>query len=213
MQISVGGAVHALRVLADARLIRPVRPDELVRLARIPMRWGFTPAAGIAASALRYPGEPAVIDPAGVLTFAELHERSSALADGLVATGVLPGDRLGLLCRNNRAFVETTLAASKLGVRLVLLNTNFAAPQLRDVVEREGVTTIVYDEEFAPVVIAAELPGCRRISAGADPRAGKVVTLDALVTHGDPDNVAPPPKAGGGVVLLTSGTTGRPKGA
>ncbi|MFN2624631.1 MAG: AMP-binding protein, partial [Mycobacteriales bacterium] len=37
--------------------------------------------------------------------------------------------------------------------------------------------------------------------------------LDALVTHGDPDNVAPPPKAGGGVVLLTSGTTGRPKGA
>ncbi len=70
------------------------------------MRWGFTPAAGYATAAARYPDDPAIIDEHGTVTFAELDRRTSAIARGLQEAGVGEGDRVALLCRNHRGFVE-----------------------------------------------------------------------------------------------------------
>ena len=65
------------------------------------------------------------------------------------------------MCRNHRGFVQAAAAASRLGCDLVPLNSDFAGPQLADVLAREGVTAAVYDQEFEPVFDAAEFGGTR----------------------------------------------------
>jgi len=53
------------------------------------------------------------------------------------------------MCRNHRGFVEALAAANKIGADVLLLNTSFAGPALAEVVNREGVDAVVYDEEFS----------------------------------------------------------------
>jgi acyl-CoA synthetase (AMP-forming)/AMP-acid ligase II len=198
------------RTLFEAGLIAPVRPDRLVRVGRSLLRWGTTSAGAIAVAAARTPDQPAVIDELGTLTYGDLHRRANALASSLLAHGVRPGDGVAMMCRNHRGFVDVSTACSRLGAHALYLNTMFAAPQLTDVVEREDAKAIVYDEEFASVVEHARADRKRFVAwsegAGEDPR------IEDLIAAGDPAGV-PPPTEPGRVVILTSGTTGAPKGA
>ena len=68
-------------------MVRPARPDRLLRTGLALVKWGPTPAAGYTASAIRYPNEPAVIDELGTLTFGEVARRTNALADSLAKPG------------------------------------------------------------------------------------------------------------------------------
>ena len=104
-----------MKVLAEAGVLRPVRPDKLAAMAVLLSRWGASPAAGIAGAAVNHPDEPMIEDELGTLTFAEVQVRSNALARGLAAGGVAEGDGVAIMCRNHRGFIETTLAVSKLG--------------------------------------------------------------------------------------------------
>ncbi|HEV2075027.1 MAG TPA: AMP-binding protein [Thermoleophilaceae bacterium] len=208
-----GDRAYAARTFARAGLIRPVRPDRLIRAGISLRRWGPTPAAGYAASAARYPEEPAVIDELGTLSFGEVEARTNALAHALSDAGVKEGDGVGVMCRNHRGFIETTVALSKLGAHALYLNTAFAAPQLADVVAREKPIAIVYDQEFAELLEDAGRRRKRFVAwhhdegdEPADP------TLEELIAAGDASPVVPPEEKGR-VVILTSGTTGTPKGA
>lgn len=209
-------AVESLRVLTDAGLAKPVRPDHLVSMGLAAVRWGVTPAAGYAASAIRYPYTTAVMDEAGSVSFQELDRRTNAIANGLAAEGVSVGDVVGLLARNSRAFVEVAVALSKVGADILYLNTGFAAPQLREVLEREDAVAVVYDAEFADLLDEAAEDRLR-IIAGPDPDAGPddveggAVSVDKLA-EGD-DTAPAKPAERGRQVILTSGTTGTPKGA
>jgi fatty-acyl-CoA synthase len=200
-----------LRVLAAAGIVRPMRPDRLVRIATTLARFGATPAAGYAALALRHPHEPAIVDELGTLSFVEVHERTNALAHALSDAGVVEGDSVALMCRNHRGFVEATVAVSKLGADAVYLNTAFAAPQLTEVVRREKPVAIVYDEEFGGLL---EEAGRRRkrFVAWHDSDETADPTLEDLIAAGDPADVVAPGREGR-TVILTSGTTGSPKGA
>ncbi len=105
------------------------------------------------------------------------------------------------------------VACSKIGANALFLNTMFARPQVTDVCEREQPAAIVFDEEFAGLVEdAAE--GRRRYVAWFDGEEGRPddPLLEDLIEQGDPSDVTPPPDKGR-VVILTSGTTGTPKGA
>lgn len=198
-------ATGTLSALARAGLLKPVRPDRLVRMGKAARQWGPTAAAAVAASAARAPDDVAVIDEGGTLTWGELDRRTDALAHGLVAAGVGPDQTVGLLCRNNRSFVETLVATGKVGADVVLLNTGFAGLQLGEVSRREGVRLLVHDGAFGRVVADAGLdPDIRLIEAPAG--------LDELAT-GAPTTPPPPPERHGGVTILSSGTTGTPKGA
>ncbi len=207
----VGVAPHALYGLVRAGLVAPIRPDRVVGMLAGVTRSGLTAAAAAAVGAARYPYRPAVIDDAGVVTFAELEGDSAAIADGLHGEyGVGPGRTVGVLCRNHRWFVLAVLAASRLGADLVLLNTESAGPQLDAVLAREGVDLLVLDEEFADRVAATRFDG-PRLRAWQD--SADAPSLAALTHRGRTAAAAPRFPRQGKVVIMTSGTTGTPKGA
>ena len=204
----VAGKLRTVATLAGAGVIRPQRPDRLARAAAALVRWGATPAAGYTAAASRYPDAPGVTDEAGTLTFAAQHARSNALA----REGVRAGDAVAIMCRNHRYWIDAYVATNKLGGHALFLNTAFSGPQLADVAEREDPKAVIFDAEFAAVLEAAG-KGRRRYVAWHEPGDGQdAPTIDALLTGGDTSDLSPPPEQGR-AVILTSGTTGTPKGA
>jgi acyl-CoA synthetase (AMP-forming)/AMP-acid ligase II len=209
----VAGKVQTVATLARVGIVRPQRPDRLFHAASALVRWGATPAAGFKAAAARFPDDLALIDEAGTLTFREVHERTNALAHALAAEGVGAGDRVAIMCRNHRGWVESYVAANKLGAHALFLNTAFSGPQLADVAAREDPAVVIFDDEFADVLAAAG-EGRKRFVAWHEP--GEELgdpTLEGLVTGaGDVSDLAPPPEQGK-ALILTSGTTGTPKGA
>ncbi|HKH18432.1 MAG TPA: acyl-CoA synthetase [Solirubrobacteraceae bacterium] len=208
----VAGKLQTVATLAGAGIIRPQRPDRLFNAAVALIRWGATPAAGYKAAASRYPDDLGLIDERGTMTFEEIHERSNALAHALAREGVKAGDSVGIMCRNHRGWVDAYVATNKLGADALFMNTAFSGPQLADVAEREQPVAIIFDEEFSEVLEAAA-EGRKRYIAWHEPDAASSDrTLDELIADGDTSDLKPPPEQGR-AVILTSGTTGAPKGA
>ena len=137
-----------VKVLVDAGVLRPIRPDRLWHFVRTLQSWGRSTAAGAISLAVRYPDEPMIVDELGTLSFAEVNVRTNAIAHSLSDAGIVEGDRVGIMCRNHRGFVEATIAVSKLGADALYLNTAFAGPQLAEVARREKPRALIYDEEF-----------------------------------------------------------------
>ena len=202
--------LEGLKALVDTGIFKPDRPDRMLGYGLALARWGATPAAGYAAAAARFPDRVAVIDDVGAISFSELHRRTNALADALGDRGIGAGDGVAILCRNHRGFIEATVAASKLGADILYLNTGFAAPQLAEVLGREGASCVVYDAEFAEVVHAGA-PDLASFVAWHDGLTPDP-TLEALIDEGATEDLNPPKKPSR-IVILTSGTTGTPKGA
>ncbi|HEY0774257.1 MAG TPA: AMP-binding protein, partial [Nocardioidaceae bacterium] len=199
-----------LRVLGSAGVIHPYPPSVLAGIVRALRDWGMGPAGGFTTLAVRAPDQVGVIDELGELTFGQLHERSNALARGLRELGVGEGDSVAVLCRNHRGFLDATLAVAKLGADLLYLNTAFAAPQLGEVCEREDPAAIIYDEEFDQLVADAKID-VPKIHAWQDTETD-LPTLEKLIASHSTEDLTPP-KRRGRSVILTSGTTGTPKGA
>jgi acyl-CoA synthetase (AMP-forming)/AMP-acid ligase II len=212
----IGDKLHTAKTLLETGIIRPSRPDHFVvsavRVGVALQKWGPTPAAGYTASAIRYPDETAIIDELGTLTFREVHERTNALAHALSDQGILEGDGVAIMCRNHRGFIDATVACSKLGANALYLNTAFAGPQITDVVAREKPVAIIYDAEFEELVHDAGVRRKRFIAWHDGGEKPKDPLLEDLIEQGDPSDVVPPSEKGR-VVILTSGTTGTPKGA
>jgi fatty-acyl-CoA synthase len=208
---ALGDAAFDLRVFSEVGLLRPIRPDKLARLAERYMRWGVSPALGSAANAIAHHNDTAIIDEAGALTWAETHRRSNALAHALRAEGIELGDGVAIMCRNHRYFVEATMACAKLGAVALYLNTAFAGPQLADVTEREHPGAMIYDQEFSDLLssVAGDM---RRYVAWEERDGTDEVTLEALISGSDDEDLEPPPEHGR-YIILTSGTTGTPRGA
>ncbi len=204
--------LHTARALFEAGIIAPLRPDKLVRVGLAVARFGPTPAAGYTAAAIRHPDEVGIIDELGQLTFAEIHERTNRLAHALSDRGINEGDNVGIMIRNHRGFIDATVACSKLGANALYLNTAFAAPQLTDVANREKPTAVIYDAEFTELMKDAGHRRKRFIAwhDGDEPTGDP--TLEELIGEGDPADVIAPADPGR-IVILTSGTTGTPKGA
>jgi acyl-CoA synthetase (AMP-forming)/AMP-acid ligase II len=207
----LGTSLRTGAVLARAGVLRFDRPDKLVRVGLTMLRWGPTPAAGYAISALRTPQRPAVHDERGTITFGELAAQTNALAHSLRELGVREGDAIAILCRDHRGFIEAAVAASKLGATLLLLNTSFAGPEIAAVCASENPRVLIYDEEFSELCAAAAV-GRTSVIAWQDSPQPEYPTLEQLIAAGSTRALSPPHDRGR-VVILTSGTTGSPKGA
>jgi len=205
--------IGVFQTMLRAGLIAPLRPDKYLRMGAAVRRVGMTATVGFAIAAQRCPDRPGVIDERGTLTWHELDDACDALA---VALQQLPGGTpktVAVMCRNHRGFIEALVASNRIGSDVLLLNTSFAGPALAEVVDREGADVVIYDEEFAEIVdrAMADKPYAVRILAWTD-AATDAVTVDRLVEQNRgrrPD----PVQRKSDIILLTSGTTGTPKGA
>ncbi|MEB3063963.1 acyl-CoA ligase FadD12 [[Mycobacterium] zoologicum] len=210
---SLGRVGSMLQTFTRVGLLAPLRPDKYLRIAAAAAREGGTTTTGIAMAAQRCGDRPAIIDERGSLTYAQLDRRCDALAAALQR---LPGRApaaVALMCRNHRGFIEALGAANRIGADVLLLNTSFAGPALAEVVAREGVDLIFYDEEFTAAVDLA-VPtdsGCVRVLSWTDGAAAGL-TADDLIAANTGRRPAKTDRAGK-LVMLTSGTTGTPKGA
>ncbi len=199
-----------------AGLIAPLRPDKYLRIAAAMRRENISAISGFASAAQRCPGRPGLVDELGTLTWREIDQRCDAFAAALQA---LPGGQprvIGVMCRNHRGFIEAVVAANRIGADLLLLNTSFAGPALAEVVAREEADTVVYDEEFTETVdrALADNQDATRIVAWTDDASahGDSLTVEKMIAaHSgqEPKRAAEKPRT----ILLTSGTTGTPKGA
>src|SRR4051812_15227012 len=213
LKTQVTTKLFTAKTLAEAGILHPSRPDHILGAVRALIRFGPTPAGGYTASYPRYADETPGIDELGTLTFREVHERTNALARALTKDGIGVGDAIGLMCRNHRGFVDGVIACSKLGASTLFLNTAFSGPQLADVSKREKPKALIYDHEFEELIHDASRRRKRYI-AWHDPEDGKPSDprLEDLVESGDVGDVAAPSERGK-AIILTSGTTGTPKGA
>ena len=199
--------VQALDTIRKMGLLAPKMASTALKGAK---RWGPTLAAGYAAGVERRGDEAAIVDEDGTITFRQVDEQSSALANALAERGVGPETPVALLARNSRWFVLSVAALDKLGATVLYMNTGFAGPQLADVLEREGCDLLLHDDEFSEAV-ARYAPDVRRLVCDRPPADG-TEDLPSLVAAGSSEHPAKPERQGR-QVILTSGTTGAPKGA
>jgi fatty-acyl-CoA synthase len=182
-------------------------PGRMLGILRAMRDYGpFGAAPRIAA--LRHGDYPAVTDERGELTFAEFDDQVTRLTNAFRGRGLSEGLSLGILCRNHRSALVAAFAASRAGMKAIWLNTAFSAPQAREVAEREGVELLVHDAEFTEIV-ADISPAHGKVAVAIDQPEDE---FDHLVAEGD-GTLPPAPASPGKIVLLTSGTTGTPKGA
>lgn len=207
---SVGDAVVTL---AKAGFLTPMRPDRTVAMVNAARAEGLSIATGFATAAARRPDSPGLIDEMGTLTWRQLDQRAHALAAALQQ---LPGGTphvVGIMARNHRGFVESLIAATRIGADVLLLNTSFAGPALAEVVNREKADVVIYDEEFTASVdrAVADRPDAVRILAWTDEPTNAPTVEKLIESHSGQRATASQRKSK--LILLTSGTTGTPKGA
>ncbi len=199
------------RILTKAGVLTPGRPDKLIRQLNVLSKWGATVAGGYRAATVRFPNEQAIADELGTLTFLEVDQRTTRLANGLAEHGVRQGRRVAVMCRNHAGMVESIVACGKLGASVLLLNTGLSANQVRDTVMTHRPAAVLVDEEFMPLMhyLPTSLP--RVLTWGNGDTPGDI-TVDGLIEQSSPDRIKAP-SAPGKIIVLTSGTTSNPKGA
>ncbi|MEV5496424.1 AMP-binding protein [Nonomuraea fuscirosea] len=182
-------------------------PNDLPEPAELKM----SVATALRAAAQAAGDRPAMIQGERTVGYAELDERAARLAGALAGHGVGPGSTVAIGLYNSFAYLETIVAAFKLGARPVNINYRYRAPELRYVLDYTDAAAFVHDTSLAAHV--REVPGDRlllEVGAEAEPLA-PVVPFERAVEH-EPvhrDAAAGSPH---GIILLTGGTTGRPKG-
>jgi fatty-acyl-CoA synthase len=198
--------LRSLSAMGRAGMLRPMAPSRALRSLRAVRDFG--PLGGaLTGAALQHGERDAVLDDRGRISFAELEAQSNAVAHGLRARGLGDGRCVGILCRNHAGALMTVFATAKAGSRAVFLNTGSAPPQVREVCEREGVWAVLVDEDLQQ--LAAELPAdVAQIACWREDERPL-----AELQHRSPRTLPKPPGCPGSLVLLTSGTTGTPKGA
>ncbi len=195
----VGLELRAAGAMYRSGMLAPDLPHRTVRVARAISRFGAFGGA-LSAAAVRHGHRTGLVDERGPLSWIELDRRTNAVANALRARGVADGEGVAVLARNHRGFIDAAFGAAKAGARLILLNTDFAGPQIREVAQREGTKILICDDEYLPLLEGVDTP-----VIGEE-------ELDRLATTGE-TTLPPKPAEHSKVIILTSGTTGTPKGA
>jgi acyl-CoA synthetase (AMP-forming)/AMP-acid ligase II len=207
----LGYATQMAGTLIRAGVIAPGRPDRVALQLAALKNWGLSLAGGYTSAAARDPDRVALIDDRRQVTFAELIDRATRISQGLAEVGVKGKTKVAVLCRNHAGLIEALVAAATLGSDTVLLNTGLSATQIQTVLREQKVELIIADEEFL-TLIGTPPPGVTLLLAWTDGPSTGFRTLEELVAAGTGGKAAPP-EIVGRTIVLTSGTTGAPKGA
>lgn len=198
-------------------------PKSIWETLQTARRWGGFETGALLNSARRFPQQRALIDDFGELTYAELLEETVRFAYALQARGVVEGSNVAVLALNSRAAIIPLCARQLLGYNIFMINANSSGTQLARVLEYHDIETLLIDSNFVERLddaifdhydvligfddpadaVSAELPRMMDLIAQAKLPGGTVQrALDNL----------PHRPAWGAHVVMTSGTTGMPKG-
>lgn len=208
--------LHYVRKIFEAGAFRIEPPQNYAAMAADIYKWGeFGMLPSL--NARRHPGRAACVDEDGEFSYQELDEAAHAVAHGLLDKGIRAGDGVAILARNHRWFLIANYGAARVGARIILLNSEFSGPQIKEVSEREGAKIIIYDDEYTKAVSKAEpeLGKLRALGVNPDtdePSGSTDETLEDLIARSARE-AAPKANRHASIIILTSGTTGTPKGA
>ena len=164
----------------------------------------------------------AIVDEDAAVSYARLAGGVRSLAGTFAAGGVRSGDRVAYLGRNSATLLTAALAAVHLGAVFVPLSFRLTGPEVARLLDDCGAHTLVADDEFRPVVdgIAGAAPARRFLLSGVGPAPDGPAAgprwdrLDETATGDGHLRDAVPARPGdAALIMYTSGTTGRPKGA
>src|ERR1700748_1169613 len=200
-----GDEAYFAAVCIRSGMVGPELPHKVAQMLLAFERRGML-AGAVTIGAIRNGDRVAIRDERGDVTYRELDERTNAIANAWRERGLQPGDGVAILVRNHRGFLEAVFAAAKCGAKIILLNTSFAGPQIREVAQREGTDLLVYDDEYAEVLEGVEPPHGRwRAWVEEESQHPERVddSLESLIESGD---TGAPPRTGRSpkLVLLTS---------
>jgi acyl-CoA synthetase (AMP-forming)/AMP-acid ligase II len=161
----------------------------------------------------RNPGAEALIDGDVRLTYAEFDRAVDSVAAGLIAKGFNPGDRAALLLGNRLEFAFAVLGVIRAGGVVVPLNTREQMPEIQFNIDNSGASVLIFESVLADRIPSNEtVPSLRHSFAVGVPVSGTAPFADLLRPAAPVDTVAVPEESTA-VILYTSGTTGKPKGA
>lgn len=187
----------AVQALVSSRLMLPWNPVQNLKLGRDLLVHGPSPAIGWAPGATRHPDELAVVDERGTaLTYRQAENLTRGAAATLGELGLAPGRTAAVLGRNSAGFALAIAAVSRAGADLVYLNPGFTAGQVADLLRERGVDLVLADPDLLD-----------RLPPDVTP-----LRLDDPLSWAHESSFAVT-RGGGRHIILTSGTTGHPKGA
>lgn len=214
--------IRGLAPATQAGVLGAIGPGALPKAATSLYRWDFMPSGLLGLAAARDPHHTAVIDDGGSVTYEELNVNTNRLARALRHGDVMPRDRIGILARNHRNFLLALCAHGRLGTDLVLLNTGASPEQTLAVIREQKIDFLFIDEEFTHM-LPEDFDACPVAVSWLEDFEDQSCVREGWTSVRDMLRTAPPeawPTADlprrprrGRVIILTSGTTGTPKGA
>jgi fatty-acyl-CoA synthase len=213
-------------VLRYTGVVQPMRPTQLLDFARAATRTRFGPHLAVMLFARLHPDKEAIVEygAAGVtrLTWAELDATINRLANALIARGARGGSRIALMLPNGREYLIAHQALARIGATAVQIGYHLKAGEIAYILANaEPQATLVHADHLATMNDARAQAGQRSgpvivVGAAADaaPRGPEIDDWERALAQAKPEPPAHRPAGdGGGVIVYTSGTTGKSKGA
>ncbi len=224
LRTSLDRAVFFAKTLRASKVMQPIRPASFAQFVKDTRRTKLGPHVALMFHAAAHPDKEAVVEYTGDgnvrrYTWGELDATINRLCNALVQRGVRGGARVALMLPNSSEYLIAQQALARLGASAVQIGYRLKAGEIAYILENsDPVATLVYGEYLGTIQEARKQAN----------KGGAIIVCGGEVTPGTPDieewdralaGASPemPPRQtggdGGGVIVYTSGTTGKPKGA